>query len=959
MAILDRFRSLPAHKHADPDVRLAHVESLPLDEREELAAVAREDESPRVRRAAVKKLLDPIALASIAQDDGDPGVRTDAAAMIRDIALEQFESTGETEGLAAVDALSDAKALSQVARAASRESVAHRALGRITETRLLGSLARHAVLESVRQTAFAALDDRAEILSVAMHGEFKDTASSAVEKLSERSELEQVAAGSTNKVAAKRARGLLRQLDERAAADAAAAAPVGPDAAEEAVIAERSQLLLRLQGLRTVEDLEAADSLLGALVARWETLSTEAPASDPAVSQRFGELAAALRVHLEEARAAEDERARVEAISVQHREERRAAERAAALAADEERTRKDAERRRVRLDELIQEIEAAAADQDLRAASRRLNLAQREWTDLTRGAAPSDDLAARHAALTAGFAARDAEAKELDARARKDGLRRLQQLLTRVEALQSQPEVSAKAAERALRDVRAALGSMPPLPTKADFDDAMRRLKAAQAALTPKVQELRAIEDWQRWANVGIQEALCEKMEALATHQNAEEIARRVRELQQQWRQAADVPRAQGEALWRRFKTAHDVVWARCEAQFAAEAQARAENLAKKIVLCGRAEALTDSTSWVQTAEEIKRLQADWKAIGPVSRGQEKAIWDRFRVACDRFFTRRHDDLAQRKAMWTDNLAKKEALCAQAEALAESTEWDSAAADIKRLQGEWKAIGPVKKTRSEAVWQRFRAACDRFFVRYSQRHEIARGERAAAREAICAELEALARPPAPSSAPDGDMAPAEPPADLLAQVRTLRGRWQQEVARRGVDPDRAAVLDHRFASAHDLVVARWPVVFGGTDLDPEANRARMESLVQRLESLASSVGGPAQSVDQTLSPATRLATMLKEALAANTIGGKVDEESRFRAALEDMRQAQAAWSRIGPVAEPARRVLADRFQRACRRISERAVMSSSGASRTGQSAPGRTGVRPPAATPRTPAPRTS
>jgi len=64
--------------------------------------------------------------------------------------------------------------------------------------------------------------------------------------------------------------------------------------------------------------------------------------------------------------------------------------------------------------------------------------------------------------------------------------------------------------------------------------------------------------------------------------------------------------------------------------------------------------------------------------------------------------------------------------------------------------------------------------------------------------------------------------------------------------------------------------------------------------------------------------------MLKEALAANTIGGKADTESRLRAANDEVRQAQANWSRIGPVPDEARRALADRFQRAIRRISESA-----------------------------------
>ena len=241
----------------------------------------------------------------------------------------------------------------------------------------------------------------------------------------------------------------------------------------------------------------------------------------------------------------------------------------------------------------------------------------------------------------------------------------------------------------------------------------------------------------------------------------------------------------------------------------------------------------------------------------------------------------------------------------------------------------------MKKSRSEAMWQRFRGACDHFFARYAQRHDIARGERVAAREAICAELEALARQSSvlsrqSQSSPDRSPQPAsgvavrrvvsrqsanpqsaipairsaraEPPADLLATVRTLRGRWQAELAARGVDRDRALALDQRFAAASTRVVARWPAVFGGSDLDPDANRKKMETIVARIEALAKSLGGPATAgADAALSPTARMAAMLKEALAANTIGGKADDDSRFRAAADDVRQAQAALSRIGPV----------------------------------------------------------
>src|SRR4051812_14497294 len=109
-------------------------------------------------------------------------------------------------------------------------------------------------------------------------------------------------------------------------------------------------------------------------------------------------------------------------------------------------------------------------------------------------------------------------------------------------------------------------------------------------------------------------------MEALKAADDPELIARTVKDLQQQWRQAADVPRAQGEALWKRFKAAHDDVWTKCESHFSAQAEVRSANLARKGALCERAEALAESTNWIQTAEEIKKLQTEWKAIGPVSR---------------------------------------------------------------------------------------------------------------------------------------------------------------------------------------------------------------------------------------------------------------------------------------------------------------------------------------------------
>jgi hypothetical protein len=829
MTLLDRFRAQSRNKHADPAVRLAYVAEIPLEERQLIGEIARGDDDARVRLAAVAKLLDPAVLGAIARDDASENVRTGAVSMLRDIALDVFEDTTESDALEAVDAISDVRLLAQIAKTSAREIVALRALSRAGDARLLGSVARHGRLEPARQAAFERLrerGDRAEILAVAMNSEFSDTALAALEAVVDRSELEQIAASGRNRSAVKRARAVIREADERAAAEAAAVA---------------------------------------------EALS--APPADPAHEAAAGEQGMA---------AADAERLRAGAAE----ERERQAEAARQLEA--------AERQR-------QELAAARArEAEARAAAR---------------AREAEDAAQRQAADRA----RLAEAQEADARARREGLARMHNLLGRVEPLVGKEDLTLKAAERALRDLRTALEAVPAMPTPADSDEVIRRLHAAQSALTPKVQDLREADEWRRWANVTVQEELCAAMEALRAVEDPEIIVREVRALQERWRQAADVPRTQADRLWRRFKTAHDEAWTRCEAHFAAQAQARAENLAKKRTLCERVEALADSSDWIRTADAIKQLQVEWKSIGPVSRGREKAIWDRFRAACDRFFARRHEDLARRKTVWSENLARKDALCARAEALADSTDWEPAAAEIRRLQSEWKTVGPVKRSRSEAVWRRFHGACERFFTRYAQRHDLARAERVAAREAICAELDALAA----ETVPD---APQEPPPTLPAAVRTLRERWQQEHAARGVDADSARALDQRFAESLTRVLSRWPAAFAGSDLDPEANRRRMESLVQHIETLAVSVAGPAAAaaVSGAGTPATRLAEMLKEALAANTIGGKVDDSVRVRAAVEDVRQAQASWSRIGLVPEEARRALADRFQRACRQIMEKA-----------------------------------
>jgi hypothetical protein len=943
MGILEKLRPSPRWRHADPAVRTAAIYDLGPDESEVLHALAREDGEARVRRAAVQRIDAAEVLADIIRTDPDEDVRLDAVRSLAGIAAEAADTA---RALAAVGHLLELGRLREVvvvARESAGADVRAAAVDGMTDQRGLGSIARKAADYATRMRALTRLTDADELLQVALRAEHTDVAVAALERTGGQEALTSVAQRARNKVAVRRARTMLRRLEE-------AIEPVRPG--EIRMRADDRQRALdfvrQADGLVAVADPAAAAAGLAAVRLAWAELQADTEI-DAALGQQFESASEAAREAIaqrEAERAAEDARqralAREQADRVAICDEilaltgPGAADRIAELKVRWDSLPPMPSEYAASLTRRFQDACREFGDRERRAtlaaaASSRLETLATELEQLVQSSQAPDEIVARwrglrrdadvlreHAATNPAAADRvervvtlleEQERQQSAARARQeqDNLKRLQQLCRQVETLAGAPTLTLKAADRALGDIRAALEGRQPLPSKQDRRDVQVRLEAVRAVLGPRAQELREADEWQRWANLQVQETLCRDMEALKAEANLELAARRMRELQGRWKQVALAPRAQGEAMWRRFKTAQDEVFARTEAHMAAQREALGANLARKLALCDQAEALADSSDWVRTATAMQALQAEWKTIGPVPRGHEKATWERFRGACDRFFTRRLDDLRQRKEQWTGNLSKKEALCAAAEALADSTDWEAAAGQIRKLQAEWKTVGAVRRSKSEAVWQRFREACDRFFDRYKHRDEIALAAMAAPREAIVTELEALLPAgPGDHPVPDG----------LADTVREARARWQQaaDLPRHVLQP-----LAGRYQDALRRLVAAYPSGFGGTDLDPDLTRRRMEKLIATVEELAPAAGPAA------LSPTERLAQQLRERLASNTIAGRAaeDEDARWRAAEQDVRHAQAQWARLGPIATDVAAPLNDRFQRACRRFYDR------------------------------------
>jgi hypothetical protein len=287
------------------------------------------------------------------------------------------------------------------------------------------------------------------------------------------------------------------------------------------------------------------------------------------------------------------------------------------------------------------------------------------------------------------------------------------------------------------------------------------------------------------------------------------------------------------------------------------------------------------STWWSTTAARFQELQAEWQQTGPAARESGRELAARFRTACNTFFARRREDLIERKKVWTDNLAKKEALCERAEALASSTDWDATASAMKRLQAEWKTVGPVRHNKSEAIWNRFRAATDQFFDRYHHRHEITLLSKLAEREALVVELEGLATADGLSAQERGE------------KVQQLRTTWNRSVP---IPSAEMKPLADRWQTALSGIVALYPEAFAGTDLDPHQVVRRMEKLVARVEGLAGDLDQPAEGLSHT----EQLAARLRSALASNAMGGRANEDAKWRAALDEVHDAQSEWQRLAP-----------------------------------------------------------
>ena len=233
--------------------------------------------------------------------------------------------------------------------------------------------------------------------------------------------------------------------------------------------------------------------------------------------------------------------------------------------------------------------------------------------------------------------------------------------------------------------------------------------------------------------NLEIKMEICEKSEELLVEPSIIKAFNILQKYHEQWREVGPVPRDKKDELWERFKAATSIINKKHQDYFEGRKSDQKKNLDAKIALCEKVEEIAASEidahrDWDDRSKELIELQKVWRTIGFAPKKDNNKIYERFRIASDKFFDRKREFYNQNKEEQQNNLQLKTDLCVQAEALKDSTDWKKTADEFINIQKAWKEIGPVPRKFSDVIWKRFRAACDYFFENKSKHFSSIDGE---------------------------------------------------------------------------------------------------------------------------------------------------------------------------------------------------------------------------------------
>jgi hypothetical protein len=288
--------------------------------------------------------------------------------------------------------------------------------------------------------------------------------------------------------------------------------------------------------------------------------------------------------------------------------------------------------------------------------------------------------------------------------------RRFDDVRTEVELLEARLKAGSGDPKHSLTSAKHIKESLTDAALVGDLDALQARVDHVLATAQHAVESAKHARDEARQAATARKQALVEEVEKIAESSTQWKAAGdRLRTILDEWKTIKGVDRKTDDTLWKRFSKARDTFNRRRGSHFAELDRQRATAKERKQDLVRQAEELSDSDDWAGTAARYRELMTEWKAAGRAPKEADDALWQQFRAAQDKFFSRRSAVFDERDAELVENGKRKEALLAEAEKINPGGDLEAARAQLHRIQEKWEEIGKVPRDRIRELEGRLRA----------------------------------------------------------------------------------------------------------------------------------------------------------------------------------------------------------------------------------------------------------
>ncbi|RJW93110.1 DUF349 domain-containing protein [Bacteroides sp. AF36-11BH] len=255
-------------------------------------------------------------------------------------------------------------------------------------------------------------------------------------------------------------------------------------------------------------------------------------------------------------------------------------------------------------------------------------------------------------------------------------------------------------------------------------DEIWARFKAASTTVNRRHQQhFEALKEVEQH-NLDQKTVICEIIEAidykeLTNFASWESKTQEVIALQNKWKTIGFAPQKMNVKIFERFRKACDEFFRKKGEFFKSLKEGMNENLEKKRALCEKAESLKDSTDWKATADELTKLQKEWKTIGPVAKKYSDAVWKRFISACDYFFEQKNKATSSQRSVEQENLEKKKAIIEKLNAIDDQMDTEEATQLVRDLMKEWNGIGHVPFKEKDRIYKQYHSQVDKLFEHFN------------------------------------------------------------------------------------------------------------------------------------------------------------------------------------------------------------------------------------------------